>query len=55
LRQFPHDVLIASLLFRRQGDAGQLEIAQGVVDDLALRRIEPGIFRPVGDVSIGAV
>jgi hypothetical protein len=55
LRQFLLDVLVAGALFRRQGDAGQAEIAQGVIDDLALGRVEPGVLRAVGDLAIGPV
>ena len=55
LRQFLHDRLVAVALCGRQGNAGQSEVAQGVVDDLALRRIESGVFWTVGDLPVGPI
>ena len=46
--QFQRNRFIAFLLRLRQGHARQAKITQGIVDDFALRIIQGGIFRPVG-------
>ena len=48
-REFLRDRLEARLLVFRQLGAGQAEVADLVVDDLALRRRQRGVFRTLAD------
>ena len=53
--EFLHECLVALTLCRIERDAGQTEISNGIVDDFALRRVEPRIFGAVGDLFIGLI
>ena len=53
--EFLHDLLETIAPGRVELDAGQAEIAQGVVDDLLLRVVEAPVFVAVGDLPEGLV